>query len=584
MSSLGGDHDDASEQSYQSSAYSRDKNIPLNYFPLKMTNDKKTEMYVKFAKVMVISQGSYKGRTEAIKSVENQFKYTSCILSDESFRKQSKISCCLENVEDFYDYLMHSSQKALEEGNNVLIIDSTMPSTKQNQYYAALAYKMQYVVLVLPPVVTNSVTHWPKDSFANSFQSVTVIQPTNMFQHLFSAWYLHDIDSHELRHEASLYIQDCMEVVPEFRDFMCKICTVGSKLYFEEDSDEKEILPIDSIRKFYFLTNKRQDLAFCALKIFGNALRVMNEYFKKEIVQNNYGKMSKLLIAGFIISPYMIAARVKLTHHQRDLWEMEDEMDESRIHSLRSKPVGPLTLLYQTKEDLPGLDDVRLIASKSNQTLITGQTVGEPLNIIPKFGKGRACHIVLGKAPNAPPYQVDYGVQFALHRENMARKSNADIKVEELDRCVMKRIGKYWFIYLKEMLKVDAIFASCVKPYSFGDPIDSHTKTLKVRGAALPLVQQGYTSHAVRGFKAVQVCGCLLAQNGYRVPYFAAMDGYHGCRMPLQCECVRTRTRNGGVLRHASRSGFGFTCCQRVLVLAKNQVPDEPQWWNQELA
>ncbi|GFU31246.1 uncharacterized protein TNCV_1742381 [Trichonephila clavipes] len=472
----------------QSSFKSGDINIPLNYFPLKMTEDKKTEMYVKFAKVVVISQGSFSDdRCAAFERVKKEFKYTSSVLSDESFRKELQMSCTVGNAEKFYEYFKYSSQKALEEGNNLLIIDSSVPNNLLDQFFVALAYKMQYVVLVVPPIVTKSIRPeekrkiWPKETLAGSFKDDedTVIQPTNMFQHLFSAWYLHDIDSYELRHEASLYIQDCMEEVPKFRDWVCKICTVGSKLDLEED--EEEILPIDEVRKYYFLTDKRQDLAFCAVKIFGNAIRIMNEYFKKEIVQSNYGKMSKLFIAGFIVSPYMIAARVKLTHHQRDLWEMDDEIDESKIESLKDKLIGPLKLLHKAKENLPGLDNVKLIASKSNQTLISaGKAVDDPVQNIPRFGKGRACHIILGKAPNVPSYHVDYGVQFALNIENKAIKSNSDIQIEELDRCVIKRIGKYWYIYLREMLRVDAFFASCVKPDSFGDPIDSQLRTLKL--------------------------------------------------------------------------------------------------------
>lgn len=469
----------AAREPQKMSLSSRDRKLPLNYLPLKMTMDKKTEMYVKFAKVMVISQGSQ--LTKHTEAVEKKFKYTSCLLSDENFKKQLHLSCTVDNAEKFYEYLKYSSKKALEEGNNLLVINSSVPNKEQNQYYAALAYKMQYVVLVVPPILTET-TSWPENTLADNFriEESTIIQPTNMFQHLFSAWYLHDIDSYELRHEASLYIQDCMSEYPEFRDWMCKICTIGSKLESEDDSDENQILPIDEVRKYYFLTEKRQDLAFCALKIFGNAMRVMNEYFKKEIVQSNYGKMSKLLIAGFIVSPYMIAARVKLTYNQRDLCEIEDVIDESKIESLKDKLSGPSKLLCQAKEDLPGLDDVKLIASKSNQTLIsTGQIVREPLENIPRFGRGRACHIVLGKAPYAPSYHVDHGVQFALHMENKAIKSNTAIKIEELDRCIIKRIGKYWYIYLREMLRVDAFFASCVKPDSFSDPIDSHIQRLK---------------------------------------------------------------------------------------------------------
>ncbi|GBO06746.1 hypothetical protein AVEN_60430-1 [Araneus ventricosus] len=460
--------DDIAVKLGESTISSLKDKVSVNYFPLKMNKDKKTEMYVKFAKVMVIAQGPYSDeRAKTFETAKKVFKYTSSVISDEKFKEQYRTKCSPENAETFYDYFKDTARKALEEGNNLLIIDSTMSNIHQNRYYVALAYKMQYVLLIMPPVVMRSSNNsWPKGSLADSFriEASTVIQPANMFQHLFCAWYLHDLDSHELRHVASLYIQDCMEGIPEFNNLMRRNCP-------SQDPDGEEVSLIDAVRHYYCLVDKRQDVAYCSVKVFGDAMRAMNEYFKKESVVNTYGKMSKLLIAGFVISPHMIAARVKLTHQQKDFWEMEDELDENFVERIDPKPLCPSKLLEESKGELPDIE-VQLIASKSNQTLInTGQTVHEPLGSIPRFAKGRACHIVLGKTIGAPSYHVDYDVQFALNRENKAMKAKADLPLYNLERCVAKRIGKYWFIYLKEMLRVDAFFASCVKPFAYDDAI-----------------------------------------------------------------------------------------------------------------
>ncbi|CAL1292765.1 unnamed protein product [Larinioides sclopetarius] len=423
--------DDIAEKLGESKiSYLKDK-ASVIYFPLKMNKDKKTEMYVKFAKIMVIAQGPYPDeRARAFETAKKLFKYTSCVISDEKFKEQYKTKCSPESAETFYNYFKDTARKALEEGNNLLIIDSTMSNVHQNRFYVALAYKMQYVILIMPPVVMKTSNNvWPKGSLADSFriEASTVIQPANMFQHLFCAWYLHDLDSHELRHVASLYIQDCMEGIPEFNNLMSKNCP-------SPDLKDEELSRIDVVRHYYCLVDKRQDVAYCAVKVFGSAMRAMNEYFKKEAVVNTYGRMSKLLIAGFVISPHMIAARVKLTHQQKDFWEMEDELDENFIERADFKLLCPSKLLKESKQELPDIE-VQLIASKSNQTLInTGQEVHEPLANIPRFAKGRACHIVLGKTIDAPSYHVDYDVQFALNRENKAMKTKANLPLYNLER------------------------------------------------------------------------------------------------------------------------------------------------------
>ncbi|KAF8771455.1 hypothetical protein HNY73_018876 [Argiope bruennichi] len=431
-----------------------------------MNKDKKTEMYVKFAKVMVIAQGPYSDeRAYEFETVKKVFKYASCVITDETFRDRFNDLCSPENAEAFYDYFQETARRALEEGHNLLVIDSTMSNIHQNRYYVALAYKMQYVILVIPPIVMKTSNNtWPEGSLADSFrtEASTIIQPVNMFQHLFCAWYLHDFDSHELRHLASLYIQDCIEGIPEFNNIICRNIP-------NQDPDGEELSPIDAVRQYYDLIDKRQDLAYCAVKVFGNAMKAMNEYFKKEAVVNAYGKMSKLLIVGFVISKNMIAARVKLTHQQKDFWEMDDELDEDVTKSL--KLLCPSQLLEESKRELEDIE-VQLISSKSNQTLInTGEVVHKPLENISHFAKGRACHIVLGKKNDAPSYNVDYAVQFALRREKNAMKEKADIQPYDLETCLVKKMGGYWFIYLKEMYRVDAIFASCVKPFAFDDAI-----------------------------------------------------------------------------------------------------------------
>ncbi|GIY55991.1 uncharacterized protein CDAR_516851 [Caerostris darwini] len=462
------------QMSQKSSFSSQNDKVLANYLPLQMLKEKKTEMYVKFAKLMVIAQGIH--GEDTFDEVKTVFNYTSCVLSDKSFMKDCHKTCLPDTTEEFYRYLKYSSQKALEEGNNLLVIDSTMSNTEQNRFYIALAYKMQYVILVVPPIVIKEHSQWPKYSFASSFfiKTSTVIQPTNMFQHLFCAWYLHDNDSYELRNEISLYLQDCLKGIPKFKNVIQRNCLVQddeNDSDCKKDSSSEEFSLIDAIKDYYNLNDKRQDIAFCAVKIFGNSMKIMNEYFKKESVQSNFGKISKLYITGFIVTPNILAARVHLTRKQVDLWEREEVYDEHTVTD-KSPIVGPFSLLQESKQDLPNVDNVRLIASKSNPTLInTGNAPSDPLKSIPHYARGRACHIVLGRVKNAPTYQIDFGVQFALNREDKMARNKEDFETVELERCVVKQIGKYWFIYLRENLSVDAFFSSCVKPYPFDDPI-----------------------------------------------------------------------------------------------------------------
>ncbi|KAF8785932.1 hypothetical protein HNY73_011419 [Argiope bruennichi] len=186
------------------------------------------------------------------------------------------------------------TRQALEICNNLLLIDSTVPNSDLNKYYIAFASKMQYIVLVVPPVVMNTSDCskvWPEDSLAASFrdEAEKVIQTTNMFQHLL----------------------------------------------------------------------------------------------------------------GYIISPDMIAARVRLTHAQKDLWEREEEMDVTTFEISRIQPPGPWKLFEDSKIELPDID-LKSLSTKSQQSFYNAeQTIHESLQTIHHSAKGRACHIVLGKSSDA---------------------------------------------------------------------------------------------------------------------------------------------------------------------------------------
>ncbi|XP_071037971.1 2',3'-cyclic-nucleotide 3'-phosphodiesterase-like [Parasteatoda tepidariorum] len=445
--------------------------LDADYF-LHMLRDRKTEMYVKFAKVMVICQGPYtEDRLKMATEVEKIFKSSSRVLSDNTYRSEFKTTCSPDGTEEFFTYLKQEVKIALESGYNLIYIDTTLSNFWQNQYYIAAAKKMQYTVLVLPPVVTKkpNVMSWPKGSQADSFHKILKarIQAPNMFQHLFCGWFLHDIDSEELRNECALYANDLIENIPDFREWFSK----GNKeedvtftRYFDlikEDVEKKKLV-------------MREDLAFCPVKVFENDFS-MQEYFDKPIVREHYGRMSKLHIVGFVISPHMVAARVKLTHKQKELWEMDDKASENQEKLFKLQ--FP-TKLYESLSELPPLDpEVKRICSKSNNTIVKADSVFDPTDLIPPFAKGRSAHIVLGTSLKASHADIDYGVAFALNREFSASKQeDLEIEVVDIGRSQVKRIGKYWIVYLKDTLYVNGFFASCLKPEEFDTPVQAQKK------------------------------------------------------------------------------------------------------------
>ncbi|KAG8201114.1 hypothetical protein JTE90_028782 [Oedothorax gibbosus] len=440
------------------------------YFPLKMVADRKTEMYVKFAKVMVIIQGPYTDlRSRVSPDALKSFPYASRVLSDDTYRKDRCTICKYEETEEFYEYFRQESRRSLENCDNLLLLDSTMSNKQQNSYYCAIALRMKYVVLVVPPIVTGlHKENWPSRSQAASFrQSDTFIQAATQFQHLFCGWYLHDVDSDELRHLAALYLHDCIEGIPDFKDMFSKVPVPGGKKVTKDMDDQEFASAI--VSRYFKLDEKRQDLAYCVTKHFNNALFSMNEYFKNEDVQKNYGKMSKLMISGFVVSPHMIAARVRLNFHQKSLWDMPDELDEN----VKSPICCVSELVDKMKDELPQVE-INLVSSKANPTIVNSHTCHDPTQNIHPTAKGRACHIVLGKAPGAPARNVDYDVQFALRRLRNSMKAEAQGSVANipLSRCVVRRLGKYWLIDLNEMLSVDGFFASCVKPYPYENAME----------------------------------------------------------------------------------------------------------------
>lgn len=417
------------------------KSADFDHYPLRMTADKKTEMYVKFAKVLLIFQGpGTENRRLAVNELNSKFRCAGRVVSDGSFERETASRFADYKVDDFYRYFRSRVKKSMEEGCNLIVIDQSMANMRQMKYYCYLAQKMQYLILPYPPLVDNDRPE--REAVMNQavkfklFSERPISQP-NYFKHLFCGWFLHDVDSTELRGEASLYVQDCYDNIVDFREMLSNIC---------KSCD---------FQSYYNMVDKRQDLAFCAVKILQNPLDTRN-YMSDEAFVKSYGKMSKLLIVGFIISPHMIAARVKLTHEQKKLWEMADDLDE------KNQPtVYPTKLLESTKVDMPD-EEVTLIASKSNRTIISGEPILEPTKVIHHQAKGRSCHILLGKVDGAPPRNVNYDAAFAVFRErNVTEKYSDELRSYDLDRCLARRIGKYWIIYLKETLIVNGLFASC---------------------------------------------------------------------------------------------------------------------------
>ncbi|XP_035225632.1 uncharacterized protein LOC118198139 [Stegodyphus dumicola] len=412
------------------------------YFSLVMVKDRKTEMYVKFAKVMVIFQYVKQEHTgNILKHVTEKFKTTAYVISDSTFIQHTLTSFDPENTNAYYKYFKERCKEGCENGANLIVIAPSMTNMHQNEYYLYLAQKTQYVVLVVPPLVTESyVSDYGQ---AKSFREINVrVKSLNHFQHLFCAWFLHEKDSVELRNEAELYVRDCFENSIDFRSYFSKICSV------------------EDFRTHYNLHHKRQDLAYCMTTMFRSIIDT-HAYFKEENVEKFYGKMAKLFIVGFIVSPHMIAARVKLTQEQKELWKLPNDLKESC-----NVLVYPSELLEKSKVKQD--DKVNLSSSKCNRTLTySGQTTHAPTESILPYFKGRSCHIVLGRVTDAPVRNVDYDVYFAVNRETNAVKNNADLEDDDIGRSIVRRIGRYWFIYLKETLCVEGFFTSYVKAENY---------------------------------------------------------------------------------------------------------------------
>ncbi|KFM76926.1 2',3'-cyclic-nucleotide 3'-phosphodiesterase, partial [Stegodyphus mimosarum] len=412
------------------------------YFSLVMVKDRKTEMYVKFAKVMVIFQYlKLKHNGNILKHLAEKFKTTGYIISDSTFSEHTLTPYDPENTDAYYSYFKERCKEGCKNGANLIVIAPSMTNMHQNEYYLYLAQKTQYVVLVVPPLVTEN---YPSDhGQAKSFLDINVkIKSSNNFQHLFCAWFLHEKDSVELRNEAELYVRDCFENSIDFKDYFSKICSV------------------EDFRTHYNLHHKRQDLAYCMTAMFRSIIDT-HAYFREESVQKFYGKMAKLFIVGFIVSPHMIAARVKLTQEQKKLWKLPNDLEESCPIS-----VYPSELIEKSKvkQDV----EVTLSSSKCNRTLTySGQTIHAPTESILPYFRGRSCHIVLGRVTDAPIRNADYDVQYAVYRETNAIKSNADFHDDDIGRSIVRRIGRYWFVYLKETLCVEGFFTSYVKAENY---------------------------------------------------------------------------------------------------------------------
>ena len=198
-----------------------------------------------------------------------------------------------------------------------------------------------------------------------------------------------------------------------------------------------------------------------------------NEYAENRVVAHSIGKMFRMLVVGFIITPRTLAARLLLPDRQSwALWAQNDdepfsENSASQTANSNSRRRNPVTTTDQLN---PGEnfetsmaksladDDLLLVDKLENLSLESNENPTSFLR--PTFGFLSRAHLTCGVAPNVSSAQAGVDMVEMIRKETAALTNDRSFIESEDDRVVIRYFDAgHAIVYLREPLKVQSIFA-----------------------------------------------------------------------------------------------------------------------------
>lgn len=425
--------------------------------------DEKTIDYVQNNKVMFIMKGlPGSGKSTIVKTIQEVYKDSVVCSADFYFMKSGKYKFRADKLKDAHQACQNKATASASRGMNVIIIDNTNVRNWEMKFYLTLAREYHYV-----PVIVEPQTPWCRDAYElaqrNSHgMDVSIIEPkVKGYQEvlpLYFGWFINEADSDSILKISNEWLKHCLQVQDFFTDFSGE-CGLSSR---------EEILKY--FNRSSFVDGGATLHATAMFTARGKAENAM-EYINNPEIKKAYGKIFSVDIIGYVITPFTIGARIKLTPSMLQLWGNDDE--EAMPENLAGSEAKKTHKRHQESEGLDAnensnsIGDLSVLTSDSCQNTVIAVPQDLTDRFCPSVGKGSRAHITLGCAPGVKPVRTGFDIIRAVALEQKAKErgefgvSNPSEKSFIVPGGVLRTYGECcWIIYPENKLVVTSIFSS----------------------------------------------------------------------------------------------------------------------------
>lgn len=400
-------------------------------FCLPVLTDGKTESYVKVSKILLIVQAIDNRHKSLVKKLKEKYKQICAVWPEANTSSRSLMYGSFRDCseEDKRQLMRENVRQKCQNGFHLVIVNSVLNLEDMRQLYD-LSRELGYVILFEPWKLDRNTVQMPRERAMSSLLNGSLIN------NVFFAWFLNERDSLALRQECVMYMKDCVGKIKEFENMLEKCGALSDPPgYFQ-----------------FGVKALEQDLLYCAFKFCGNSYVASDKEMSLLTTKGVYGQVTKLKVFGFIVSPFAIGAKVKLTHKQKELVDRHSKVDMCTYGERRST----FTKRAQDKYSSGRNQTCFSKCESTLETFIDKQYDAER----PYASRGQISIMTLGYVKSKMPRDAAHELSDAVSRELNAMTNDTDVESWSIGRSSVYRYGKYWLINLHDMLSVDAILSS----------------------------------------------------------------------------------------------------------------------------
>ncbi|XP_042869364.1 2',3'-cyclic-nucleotide 3'-phosphodiesterase-like isoform X2 [Penaeus japonicus] len=425
--------------------------------------DEKTIDYIQNNKVMFIMKGlPGSGKSTIVKSIQSVYKDSVVCSADFYFMRSGKYKFRADKLKQAHQACQNKATASASRGMNVIIIDNTNVRNWEMKFYLHLASEYLYV-----PVIVEPQTPWCRDAHelaernSHGVEKSIIEQKVKSYQEvlpLYFGWFLNEADSHSILKISREWLKHCLQVKDFFKVFSAE-CGLSSReellTYFNRSS---------------FVDGGGTLHATAKFTARGKAEDAM-EYIDNPIVKEAQAQVFSMDIIGYVITPFTIGARIKLTPSMLQLWGNDDEevmpenLTGNEAKKADKKHQGSTRL--DANENSDSISDPSIVISESCQNTVIAVPQDLTDRFCPMVGKGSRAHITLGCAPGVKPVRTGFDMIKAVALEQRAKErgefgvSNPSEQSFNVPGGVLRTYGEEcWIIYPENKLVVSAIFSS----------------------------------------------------------------------------------------------------------------------------